>query len=73
MTSPSPYRSDLTGCSQKPRGGGGYQPEDLEAIQQQLTETEAKLAAVTAELAELKNQPDYKLLYDQLIEKLLDR
>lgn len=49
------------------------QPEDLEAMQQQLTETEAKLAAVTAELAELKNQPDYKLLYDQLIEKLLDR
>lgn len=37
------------------------------------TETEAKLAAVTAELAKLKNQPDYKLLYDQLIEKLLDR
>lgn len=72
MTSPSPYRSDLTGCSQKPRGGG-YQPEDLEVMQQQLTETEAKLAAVTAELAELKNQPDYKLLYDQLIEKLLDR
>lgn len=71
MTSPSPYHSDLTGCSQKPRGGG--QPEDLEAMQQQLTETEAKLAAVTAELAELKNQPDYKLLYDQLIEKLLDR
>lgn len=52
---------------------GGCQPEDLEAMQQQLTETEAKLAAVTAELAELKNQPDYKLLYDQLIEKLLDR
>ena len=52
---------------------GGCQPEDLEAIQQQLTETEAKLAAVTAELAKLKNQPDYKLLYDQLIEKLLDR
>lgn len=52
---------------------GGYQPEDLEVMQQQLTETEAKLAAVTAELAELKNQPDYKLLYDQLIEKLLDR
>ena len=52
---------------------GGYQPEDLEAMQQQLTETEAKLAAVTAELAKLKNQPDYKLLYDQLIEKLLDR
>lgn len=51
----------------------GCQPEDLEAMQQQLTETEAKLAAVTAELAELKNQPDYKLLYDQLIEKLLDR
>ena len=72
MTSPSPYHSDLTGCSQKPRGGG-RQPEDLEAMQQQLTETEAKLAAVTAELAELKNQPDYKLLYDQLIEKLLDR
>lgn len=38
-----------------------------------MTETEAKLAAVTAELAELKNRPDYKLLYDQLIEKLLDR
>lgn len=72
MTSPSPYHSDLTGCSQEPRGGG-CQPEDLEAMQQQLTETEAKLAAVTAELAELKNQPDYKLLYDQLIEKLLDR
>lgn len=71
MTSPSPYQSDLTGCSKKPRGGG-CQPEDLEAMQQ-LTETEAKLAAVTAELAELKNQPDYKLLYDQLIEKLLDR
>ena len=52
---------------------GGCQLEDLEAIQQQLTETEAKLAAVTAELAKLKNQPDYKLLYDQLIEKLLDR
>lgn len=52
---------------------GGYQPEDLEAMQQQLTETEAKLAAVTAELAKLKKQPDYKLLYDQLIEKLLDR
>lgn len=52
---------------------GGCQPEDLEAMQQQLTETEAKLAAVTAELAELKNRPDYKLLYDQLIEKLLDR
>ena len=52
---------------------GGYQPEDLEAMQQQLTETEAKLAAVTAELADLKNRPDYKLLYDQLIEKLLDR
>ena len=32
---------------------GGCQPEDLEAMQQQLTET--------------------KLLYDQLIEKLLDR
>ena len=72
MTSPSPYRSDLTGCSQKPRRGG-CEPEDLEAMQQQLTETEAKLAAVTAELAKLKNQPDYKLLYDQLIEKLLDR
>jgi len=42
-------------------------------MQQQLTETEAKLAAVSAELAKLKNQPDYKLLYDQLIEKLLDR
>jgi hypothetical protein len=42
-------------------------------MQQQLTKAEAKLAAVTAELAELKNQPDYKLLYDQLIEKLLDR
>lgn len=42
-------------------------------MQQQLTETEAKLAAVTAKLAKLKNQPDYKLLYDQLIEKLLDR
>lgn len=52
---------------------GGYQPEDLETMQQQLTETEAKLAAVTAELAEMKNQPNYKLLYDQLIEKLLDR
>lgn len=38
-----------------------------------MTETEAKLAAVTAELVELKNQPDYKLLHDQLIEKLLDR
>ena len=72
MTSPSQYHSDLTGCSQKPRGGG-YQSEELETMQQQLTETEAKLAAVTAELAELKNQPNYKLLYDQLIEKLLDR
>ena len=51
----------------------GYQSEELETMQQQLTETEAKLAAVTAELAELKNRPDYKLLYDRLIEKLLDR
>ena len=52
---------------------GGSWTEAMEAMQQQLTETEAKLAAVTAELAKLKNQPDYKLLYDQLIEKLLDR
>lgn len=52
------------------RGGG---TEELEAMRQQLTEADAKLAAATAELAEMKSRPDYKLLYDQLIEKLLDR
>ncbi len=57
----------------QPETSQGDQPEELKTMQQRLAETEAKLEKAIAELAEMKSRPDYKLLYDQLIEKLLDR
>lgn len=38
-----------------------------------LTELQAELDRTKAELREAKSGPDYKLLYDQLIEKMLSR